>query len=618
MTHASQRHNLLALLPTPLTVILCLLVFLLPAAQAASTDPSGVSQVLGFMGVGGSPTTTTAQPTSTATPDVAPPVSAVPPAASLGQATSITAPPPSATAGAPVPTLAPPTPQLFDYSVNLNSDVFGANLFSGAFARAGAAPFNPDYAIAVGDNIQVRFWGAFEYDAPLTVDPKGNIFIPHVGPVQVLGVRNQDLQRLVDSRVRSVFRANVYSYASLAAAQPVRVFVGGFVNRPGLYSGTSMDSLLHYIDQAGGIDLDRGSFLNIQVKRGNATRATLSLYDFILQGRMPLIQLADGDVIFVSPRQHTVRVYGLAGNAKRFEFSDQSRTVADLIKVAKPSAQATHVRVTRNTGTVRNVEYYPLSQAAHVNLENGDDIEFTADKKPGTITVRVEGEHLSSQEYVVPYGTRLGALMQHIHYSERADKNSLQLFRLSVQARQQEMLQIALKHLETSVLTARSGTAEESQLRTAEAAMMLQWVDRAKTIVPSGQVMLANADNLKGLLLESGDIIRIPAIDNLVLVSGEVMFPNTIAMDSDKNVEDYIQVAGGYTQNADTSRIVIAHRDGSFEDTEESSGWFSSAQIRPGDEILVLPKVDPKYRQMFKEVSTMIYQMALGARVVLK
>jgi len=592
--------------PAPLAAALCLLALLPATARAA--DPSGVGQVLGFMGVGAQD--------GTATPDVAAPPAAFP-AAGLGQATGIGTPRPSATAAAPVPALAPPAPQLFDYSANLASDVFGANLFSGAFARAGAAPFNPDYVITVGDSVQVRFWGAFEYDAPLTVDPKGNIFIPHVGPVPVLGVRNQDLQRLVDARVRKVFRANVYSYASLAAAQPVRVFVGGFVNRPGLYSGTSMDSLLHYLDQAGGIDADRGSFLDVRVKRGDATRATLSLYDFILHGRMPLVQLADGDVIFIPPRQHTVRVYGLAGNAKRFEFSDRSRSVADLMRVAKPAATATHVRITRNTGTVRNIEYYPLAEASRIGLENGDDIEFTADKKPGTITVRVEGEHLSAQEYVVPYGTRLGVLMRQVRYSERADKNSLQLFRQSVKERQQVMLQTALKHLEASVLTVRSGTSEESQLRKAEAELMLQWVERAKAIEPSGQVMLAHADNLKDLLLESGDIIRIPSIDNLVLVSGEVMFPNTIALDSEKDVEDYIQISGGYTQNADTSRIVIAHRDGSFEDTEESSGWFSSTEIRPGDEILVLPKVDAKYRQLFKEVSTMIYQMALGARVIL-
>jgi protein involved in polysaccharide export with SLBB domain len=592
---------------------LVLALLWLPAAGAAN-DPFGLSQVLNLpLGQGSAPAKTAdAQAQAQA---------------ATGQAALGTVPPllpgslsqPAASAPAPAPGINLQPPQLFDYSVNLNSDVFGANLFTGAFAREGATQFNPDYAIASGDQIQVRFWGGFEYEATLTVDPKGNIFMPHVGPVQVLGVRNQDLQRLVEATVKRVFRSNVYSYASLAAAQPVRIFVSGFVNRPGLYSGTSMDSLLHYLDQAGGIDVDRGSFLNVQVKRGSQIRATVNLYDFILQGRMPLIQLATGDVIFVAPRQSTVKVSGLAGNAKRFEFSSRARTVADLISLAKPGAQATHVRIVRNTGTIKNVEYYPLSAAASINLQGGDELEFTADKKQGTITVRVEGEHLSAQEYVVPYGTRIGALLQRVRTSDRSDTRSIQLFRLSVRERQRAMLQTVLKKFEANLLTARSGTAEEATLRSSEADLMLKWVERAKAIEPSGQVMLAHADHVKALLLENGDVIRIPALDNLVLVSGEVMFPNTIALDADKDIDDYIKSAGGYSQNADTSRIIIAHRDGSFEDTEENSGLFDAdTVIRPGDEILVLPQVDKKYRQLFKEISTMIYQMALGARVILR
>jgi protein involved in polysaccharide export with SLBB domain len=132
-------------------------------------------------------------------------------------------------------------------------------------------------------------------------DPQGNIFLPQVGPIKVLGIANKNLQQQVEAAVRRVFRANVYSYASLAAAQPVRIFVGGNVMRPGLYNGTSMDSLLNYLDQAGGIDPERGSFLTVQVKRGSSVRATFNLYDFLLKGQLPLLQLNDGDVIFVPP-----------------------------------------------------------------------------------------------------------------------------------------------------------------------------------------------------------------------------------------------------------------------------------------------------------------------------
>lgn len=507
-------------------------------------------------------------------------------------------------------------PQFSDYSINLKSDVFGANLFTGAFARQGATQFNPDYSVAVGDKIQARFWGAFEYDASLIVDPKGNIFLPHIGPVQVLGIRNKDLQRVVESAVAKVFRTNVNSYASLAAAQPVRIFVGGFVNRPGLYSGTSMDSLLHYLDQAGGIDPERGSFLNVQVKRDNQIRATVNLYDFLLQGSIPLIQLADGDVIFVTPRQSVVKVSGLAKNARRFEFSSIGRNVGDLIKMAKPDARATHVRVTRNTGAIRNTEYYPLADATHVALRNGDDVEFTADKKPGTITVRVEGEHESAQEYVLPYGARLGELVNQIELSKRSDIDSLQLYRLSVKDRQKQMLETSLKNLEAAVLTARSGTAEESQLRIAEATLILEWVERAKKIEPVGQVIIAKAAGRDELLLENGDILRIAAEDGLVLVSGEVLFPTTVAFDPALNLNDYIHRTGGYTQSADTARVVVAHRDGSFDDvTSGFFGFSSGPAIRAGDEILVLPQVDKKWRQFSKEVAQIIFQLALSARM---
>ncbi|TNF55158.1 MAG: polysialic acid transporter [Burkholderiales bacterium] len=522
---------------------------------------------------------------------------------------------PAATMAAPsAPMVSPASPH---HQANAQSEVFGAQLFTGAFANAGTTPFNPDYLIATGDSVQVRLWGAFSFDAPLTVDPQGNIFLPHVGPVQVRGTRNAELQERIEAAVRRTFRTNVSSYASLAAAQPVRVFVSGNVNRPGLYGGTSMDSLLHYLDQAGGIDPGRGSFLAVQVKRGNAVRATFNLYEFLTRGRMPLVQLADGDVIFVPPRQGTVRVSGLAQNARRFEFATDAAapTVASLAELAKPMAQATHVRVVRNTGTVRNTEYYPLSEAAGVSLQNGDELEFTANKKPGTITVRVEGEHTSPQEYVLPYGTRLGALLSQIQVTTDAEAQSVQLFRQSVRQRQKEMLETSLRSLEAALLTARSGSSDEARLRKDEAELTLQWVDRARRVEPLGQVVIAQSGQRDDMLLENGDVLRIPRKDGLVLVSGEVLFPNAVAHEPNLSLQDYIGRAGGYTQTADNSRVVIARRDGSFEQTD-ARRLNANLVVRPGDQVLVLPKVDEKRRQFWKDMTQIIYQIAVSAKVV--
>lgn len=509
----------------------------------------------------------------------------------------------------------PQAPQTADYTANLSSDVFGANLFTGNFARAGATQFNPDYLVAVGDRIHLRLWGGFAFEDVVTVDPQGNIFLPQVGPVRVMGTANKSLQQQVEAAVRRVFRANVYSYASLAAAQPVRIFVGGNVMRPGLYNGTSMDSLLNYLDQAGGIDPERGSFLTVQVKRGASVRATFNLYDFLLKGQLPLLQLSDGDVIFVPAIANRVSVKGLVNNAKRFEFQSDEATVAMLIELAKPQAQATHVRIARNTGTVKNTEYYALEQANTLMLQNGDELEFTADKKPGTISVRVEGEHMNPQEYVVPYGTRLGSLMESIETLPDSEPESIQLFRQSVKQRQKEMLATSLRSLETALLTARSGSSEEARLRKEEADLTLQWVERAKQIEPTGQVQIAQAQQRESMLLENGDVIRIPRKDGLVLVSGEVLFPNAVAFDGELSLKDYIDRAGGFTQSADAARVVVAHRDGAFEQVDTSK-LFENTRIKAGDQVLVLPKVDEKKRQFWKDITQIMYQIAIGAKVV--
>jgi len=122
-------------------------------------------------------------------------------------------------------------------------------------------------------------------------------------------------------------------------------------------------------------------------------------------------------------------------------------------------------------------------------------------------------------------------------------------------------------------------------------------------------VVISRATNRNDLVLENGDIVRIPAKGSLVLVSGEVLFPNAVAYNSKWSLDDYVRVTGGLTQRADTSRIIIAHPDGSFDDSSNSSA------LKAGDEIMVLPKVDVKSRQIWKEVTQVIYQIAVAARV---
>ncbi len=499
----------------------------------------------------------------------------------------------------------PPDPALATKPI-----VFGSQLFSGRIGGQNFAGFNPDHQVTNGDRVNIRMWGAVTFEASQVVDSQGNLFIPNVGPITVRGVRNGDLNKVVSEQVRRTFRANVGVYVTLDAAQPVKVYVTGFVRAPGLYGGLSSDSVLAYIDRAGGIDPDRGSFLDVQIMRGGQPRARVNLYEFLLRGRIESLQLQDGDVVVAEPRRYTVLVTGEVLNPYIFEFDKPTVTGAELLAIAQPKPGATHLSIVRSLGTEKRSEYHPLSNAASVSIQNGDEVALTSDRYPGTILVRIEGAHLGERTLVMPYGAQLKDAIARLKPAPQARIEALQLYRKSVAERQKELIDASLRSLETYALTARSATYEEASLRTREGDQILKFIERAKLVQPRGQVILAQGSNIGDTLLENNDLIRVPERSNLVQVSGEVLFPNALVYDSTAGVDAYVSRAGGFTQGADSARVVVLHQDGSVSPNARSVG------LRAGDEIMVLPKIETKWVEVTRGITQIIYQIAVAAKVL--
>lgn len=544
----------------------------------------------------GTTTTTATQPT---------PNAGVPTA---GTAASPTAPVP---VGAPVVAPAPvtaPLPASPTATTGARPVVFGSQMFSGRFGAVTFSGFNPDYQLAIGDRVLVRLWGATVYEAVQPVDAQGNIFIPNVGPVKVVGVRNGDLNQLVDNSVKKVFRANVGVYATLEAAQPVKIYVTGFVRAPGLYGGLSSDSVLYYLDRAGGIDTDRGSYLAVDVMRNGKLRARIDLYQFLLKGEIAALQLQDGDTIVVPPRRHAVVVAGEVLNPYQFELSKPQVTASELMALAQPRSSATHISIVRSIGAERRSEYHPIETAGNVVIQGGDEVAFTADKYPATILVRIEGAHLGERSFVMPYGAKLKDVIARLKPAPQANISALQLYRRSVAARQKESLDQTLRGLEVTALTGRSSTMEEANLRKTEAELILQFVERARQIQPKGQVVLSAKDQQGETIMEDGDVVRLPEVSNLVAVSGEVTFANTLVYSPSYSVDDYVELVGGYTQRSDRTKTLLLRPDGSIAPSGSAPG--------PGDEIIVFPKVETKWVEVARGITSILYQLAISAKVL--
>ncbi|UTW60038.1 polysaccharide biosynthesis/export family protein [Kordiimonas sp. SCSIO 12603] len=495
---------------------------------------------------------------------------------------------------------------------------FGSFIFGGKFKEQSFVGFNPDYVVSTGDRVLLQLWGGFEFQGDFTVDAQGNIFVPKVGPVKLLGVRNADVNKVVSDAVKRVFRKNVNVYANLGGAEPVKVLVTGFVKQPGLFAGHASDSVLYFLDQAGGIDPARGSFLNVKVLRNGNEHRAVNIYDFILTGQLPIFQLNDGDTIVVTPVLSQAGVYGDVQNENLFEFHGPSVRADHLLALARPFPQATHVRISRNNRAKKEVEYIPLTDLTGVEIYRGDVLEVMSDKSQGTISVRIEGEHVGAQELVLPYGATMGDVLNQITFGPNAQPEAIQLLRESVKVRQKETLEAQLRALESSVLTARSKTAAEADLRQREAELILQWVERARKIEPNGQVSLAGSSLRDDILMEPGDIVRIPRRSKLVMVHGDVLFPNAMAYRNKGTVQDYINLAGGFTQSRSAANVLLLHRDGTFTKLKKSQFNSKSLVIQPGDEIFVLPKVQTKSFQLASDLINVFYQLALSAGVVLR
>ncbi|MEC8886633.1 MAG: polysaccharide biosynthesis/export family protein [Pseudomonadota bacterium] len=492
----------------------------------------------------------------------------------------------------------------------VNSRMFGAQLFKGAFASSAGSTFNQSYVINPGDNINLRLWGAYQFSGSLTVDPQGNIFVPNVGPVKVAGTTNGNLQNLIERSVRRVYVSNVGVYAALEQAQPVKVLVTGFVNQPGSYGGVANDTVLAYLDRAGGVDPERGSYVDIQIQRNGQMIQYVNLYDFLLAGQIQPFSFKDGDVIVVAPRKHSFSVNGEVFNPYDFEFNVDQLTVSQALSVAKPKPGATHVSISRRQGAEYRSEYYAIAEAQNVTLQDGDVLSVTADRYAGTIQVRIEGAHNGTRALVLPYGAKLSEVLKQLQPNQLSQVEDLQLFRPSVAKRQKEMLNVALDKLEEATYSVRSSTKEEAALRLQDAQLVKQFVEKARQVEPKGQVVL-NPESFSNVILEQGDVLNIPEKTSVIMVHGEVMFPNAVEWQKGMSARDYIDQVGGFTQKSNKSKVIIVHQNG------ESELVKSSYELAQGDEIMVLPKVSSKGVEVARGLTQILYQIAIAAKVAL-
>ncbi|MCF2914158.1 polysaccharide biosynthesis/export family protein [Vreelandella aquamarina] len=486
---------------------------------------------------------------------------------------------------------------------------FGANLFTGGFRGAMGDGLNADYQVKPGDQITVRAWGAFEFDRVLPVDAQGNIFIPGSGPLNVEGQNSQQVDSRVRGAITSVYPENVQVYTNVQGVQPVAVFVTGYVENPGRFAGTPNDSVLYFLDQAGGIDQDLGSYRQIRVIRNDQTVATVDLYDFLINGSIARPQFQDGDTIVVEERGPAIAVVGDVHREHRYELIGNQLSGAELVELARLRSGVSHVLLRGDRSDGPMAQYFPLNEFYTQTIRSGDEVAFSADQRSETIVVEVEGSYYGPSRFALPRDARLSELLDAIPVPENMTAvESISLQRESVKQQQQQSMEDSLRRLETTYLSAQSSTNEEAQIRAQEAELIQNFVQRARELEPSGRLVVAYNDRIADIRLQDGDVITIPEISDSILISGEVLVPQAAVYRPGMSVIDYIESAGGFTQRADDDHILLVRQNGAVENARNTP-------LRPGDEILVMPEAPTHNLQLAATLTQILYQVAVATRV---
>ena len=498
----------------------------------------------------------------------------------------------------------------FRTATSIRLQPFASNLFEGRFASTFSDTASNDYVLAPGDRIVIRVWGVRAYDDVLVVDQQGNIFIPEVGPVHVGGLTNSQLLSTVRGAISRVYTNNVQVYVNLQSAQPVAVYVTGFVNHPGRYAGGSVDSVLSFVDRAGGIDPARGSYRHIEIIRGGKSIAKLDLYRFALQGKVPQLRLKNGDVILVNEKGVSVSAYGLLREEAQYEFSKPAAAKGSgLIELASPLKNVSHVSVTGTRNKAPFNKYFTVEAFKDFKLADGDIVEFVADKPGETIMATVTGAITGASRYPVKKTVKLRDLLRQVEVEpELAATDAVYLRRKSVARDQKAVIQDSLHRLEKAALTATSATPEEANVRVEEAKLIQDFVKRASLLEPDGVIVVSRGGQVNDIWLEDGDEIVIPQKSNVVQITGEVVMPKSIAFEEGMSLDDYLAAAGGVSDRGDEKHILVAKQNGEV-------GLAEHLGINAGDRILVLPKVDVKSMLLAKDLMTIVYQIAVATKV---
>ena len=209
-------------------------------------------------------------------------------------------------------------------------------------------PVGPDYVLGPGDTIMVNMWGGQSARLEQMVDRQGQISLPEVGAIPVVGLTIAGAQAALQMALNNQFH-DEHVEISLGRVRTVRVYVVGDVQQPGAYDLSALSTPLNALYLAGG-PTSRGSMRTLRQYRDGKLVKEFDLYDFLLKGlRGDPGRLQPGDTILVPPAGTQVTVRGYVRRPAIYELHGETTLdqVLDLAGGPQVTASLNQIHVER-------------------------------------------------------------------------------------------------------------------------------------------------------------------------------------------------------------------------------------------------------------------------------
>ncbi len=413
---------------------------------------------------------------------------------------------------------------------DLKPKIFGSQLFKNSNLT-----FEPNlrmatpagYVIGPDDQLLIDLTGDNEANYELKVSPEGSIRLEYVGLVKVGGLSIDEARSKIKNLMGATYPALRSGRTNLAInlgnIRGIKVILNGQVTKPGTYTLSSLSSVFNALYAAGGPN-DNGSYRKIQVVRNNRVVATVDFYDLIINGMQKgNIRLQDQDVINVPVYENRVEVVGEVKNPAIFEtiagehFQNVLNFAGGFSNIAYQSA----VKVFQNTARERKISDIFTADFNTYVPKNGDKffVEPILDRFENR--VEINGAVFRPGYFELEKGMTLKQLIQKADgLKEDAFMNRGYISRLNPDNTQ------ALESFDVAAI-----------------------MNGSQADVP----------------LKREDKITISSIFDLreeykITVQGEVREPNQFPYAENMNLEDAIQMAGGFKEGASPNRIEISRR----------------------------------------------------------